>query len=159
MSRHAGSYDNRHLEERPDVLTFTTEKLDQDLEIIGPIRLLLFVRTNQVTCDFFARLCDVYPDGRSMNVTDGLLRLLPEKGTLQSDGSLQITIELWPTAYRFSRGHAFRLQLSSGAFPRFDRNPGTNDPFGLAVHLLPSEQTVYHDLQHPSVLILPVTSP
>jgi putative CocE/NonD family hydrolase len=159
MSRHAGSHDNRHLEERQDVLTFTTEKLAQDLEIIGPIRLLLFVQSNQVTCDFFARLCDVYPDGRSMNVADGLLRLLPEKGTLQSDGSLRITIELWPTAYRFTRGHALRLQLSSGAFPRFDRNPGTNDPFGMAVQLLPSEQTVYHDLQHPSVLILPVTSP
>jgi putative CocE/NonD family hydrolase len=158
MSRHAGSYDNRHLEHRSDVLSFTTNKLDQDLEIIGPLRLLLFVHSSQVTCDFFTRLCDVYPDGRSMNVTDGLLRLLPGGGTPQSDGSLQITIELWPTAYHFAKDHALRLQVSSGAFPRFDRNPGTNDPLGLAVQLLPSEQTVYHDYQHPSVLILPVTN-
>ncbi len=158
MSRQAGSYDNRNLEARPDVLTFTTEKLEQDLEIIGPLRLLLFVRSNQVTCDFFGRVCDVYPDGRSMNVTDGLLRLLPEDSALQSDSSRQITIELWPTAYRFFKGHALRLQVSSGAFPRYDRNPGTNDPFGLAVQLLPSEQTVFHDHRHPSVLILPVTN-
>jgi putative CocE/NonD family hydrolase len=157
MSWQAGSYDNRSLEARPDVLTFTTEKLEQDLEIIGPLRLLLFVRSNQITCDFFGRVCDVFPDGRSMNVTDGLLRLLPEDSPLQSDGSRQIIIELWPTAYRFIKGHALRLQVSSGAFPRFDRNPGTNEPFGLAVQLLPSEQTVFHDEQHPSVLILPVT--
>jgi putative CocE/NonD family hydrolase len=158
MSHQAGSYDNRRLEKRPDVLTFTTGKLDQNLDVIGPLRLLLFVRTDQVTCDFFARLCDVFPDGRSMNVTDGMLRFLPEKGTLQADASRRISIELRPTAYRFSKGHALRLQVSSGAFPRFDRNPGTNDPFGQAVQLRPSEQTVYHDQQHPSVLILPVTS-
>jgi putative CocE/NonD family hydrolase len=158
MSRQAGSCDNRRLEARPDVLTFTTEKLDQDLEIIGPLRLLLFVRSDRVTCDFFARLCDVYPDGRSMNITDGLLRLPPGDAAAQSDGSLRVTIELWPTAYHFSKSHALRLQVSSGAFPRFDRNPGTNDPFGQAVKLLPSEQTIYHDAQHPSVLILPVIS-
>jgi putative CocE/NonD family hydrolase len=158
MSRHAGSYDNRRLESRPDVLTFTTRQLDQDLEIIGPLRLLLYVRSNQVACDFFARLCDVYPDGRSMNVTDGLLRLLPGEGIPQADGCLQVTIELWPTAYCFAKNHALRLQVSSGAFPRYDRNPGTNDPLGLAVQLLPSEQTVYHDPHHPSVLVLPVTN-
>ncbi len=158
MSRQAGSYDNRSLEARPDVLTFTTEKLEQDMEIIGPLRLMLFVRSNQITCDFFGRVCDVFPDGRSMNVTDGLLRLLPADSPLQSDSSRQIIIELWPTAYRFIKGHALRLQVSSGAFPRFDRNPGTNEPFGLAVQLLPSEQTVFHDEQHPSVLILPVVS-
>ena len=158
MSRQAGSYDNRRLEARPDVLTFTTEKLEQDLEVIGPLRLLLFATSNRPTFDIFARLCDVYPDGRSMNVTDGLLRLVPGMALPQPDGVLQITIELSPTAYRFAKGHSFRLQVSSGAFPRFDRNPGTIEPFGLAVQLLASEQTIYHDPQHPSVLILPVTS-
>jgi putative CocE/NonD family hydrolase len=158
MSRQAGSYDNRRLEARPDVLTFTTEKLEQDLEVIGPLRLLLFATSNRLTFDIFARLCDVYPDGRSMNVTDGFLRLFPGMAAPQPDGVLQITIELSPTAYCFARGHSFRLQVSSGAFPRFDRNPGTIEPFGLAVQLQPSEQTIYHDPQHPSVLILPVTS-
>ena len=158
MSRQAGSYDNRRLEARPDVLTFTTEKLEQDLEVIGPLRLLLFATSNRPTFDIFARLCDVYPDGRSMNVTDGFLRLFPGMAAPQPDGVLQITIELSPTAYRFAKGHSFRLQVSSGAFPRFDRNPGTIEPFGLAVQLQPSEQTIYHDPQHPSVLILPVTS-
>jgi putative CocE/NonD family hydrolase len=158
MSRHAGSYDNRQLESRSDVLTFTTQKLDRNLEIIGLPRLLLFVRSDRDSYDFFTRLCDVYPDGRSMNVTDGLLRLLPGEGTPQPDGSLQIIIEMWPTAYRFAEGHALRLQVSSGAFPRFDRNPGTNNPMGLAVQLQPSTQTVYHDQQHPSELILPVTN-
>jgi putative CocE/NonD family hydrolase len=158
MSRQAGSYDNRRLEARSDVLTFTTQKLERDLEVIGPLRLRLYARSNRVTCDFFARLCDVYPDGRSMNVTDGILRLLPGEAASQADGSMPINIELWPTAYCFIKGHSLRLQIASGAFPRFDRNPGTNEPFGAAVRLLPSEQTVYHDRQHPSVLILPVTS-
>jgi putative CocE/NonD family hydrolase len=157
MSRQAGSYDNRRLEARPDVLTFTTEKLERDLEIIGPLRLSLFVSSNQPTFDIFARLCDVYPDGSSMNITDGFLRLLPEMAVPHLDGVLQITIELTPTAYRFARGHNLRLQISSGAFPRFDRNPGTIEPVGLTVQLQPSEQTIYHDPQHPSVLVLPVT--
>ena len=157
MSRQAGSYDNRGLEARPDVLTFTSEKLEQDLVIIGPLRLSLFVSSNRPTFDIFARLCDVYPDGSSMNITDGFLRLLPEMAVPDSDGVLQITIELSPTAYRFARGHNLRLQVSSGAFPRFDRNPGTIEPAGLAVQLQPSEQTIYHDPRHASVLILPVT--
>jgi uncharacterized protein len=158
MSRRAGSYDNRRLEARSDVLIFTTEKLEQDLEIIGPLRLLLFVSSNQATFDIFARLCDVYPDGRSMNVTDGILRLLPGMAAPRLDGVLQITIELSPTAYRFAAGHNLRLQVSSGAFPRYDRNPGTIEPFGLAAQLQPSEQTIYHAPQHPSVLIVPVTN-
>ena len=67
-------------------------------------------------------------------------------------------IDLVASSNAFVPGHRIRVEISSSNFPRFDRNPGTNEPFGLAVQLLPSEQTVYHDLQHPSVLILPVTS-
>ena len=157
MSTHAGSRDNRRLEARPDVLTYTTAVLQNDLEIIGTPRLALYVRSDLPHTDFFGRLCDVHPDGRSMNVCDGLLRLQPGSGTPQPDGSLRIELVLWPTAFCFQRGHAIRLQVSSGAHPRWNRNLGSGEPLTSAQTMLVAHQQVFHDQQHPSVLTLPVT--
>lgn len=158
MSRHAGVRDNRWLEARKDVLTYTSSVLNQDLEVIGAARLNLYAYSSQEYTDFFARLCDVEPNGRSLNVCDGFMRVAPEVGSLQPDGSKRLTIELWPTAYRFRRGHRLRLQLSSGAHPRWTRNTGSGEPLATASRLLPVEQSVFHDHAHPSGLILPVTS-
>jgi hypothetical protein len=93
-----------------------------------------------------------------MNVCDGLLRLHldEEKNQAQKDGSRRIEIELWPTAYTFLVGHRIRLQVSSAAHPRWNRNLGTGEPPADATHLLVATQTLYHDLSHPSTLILPV---
>jgi putative CocE/NonD family hydrolase len=66
------------------------------------------------------------------------------------------TVQLWPTAYRFKRGHRIRVQISSGAFPRYARNPGTGEPHGTATTLLPADQAIYHDPTHPSAVLLPV---
>ena len=97
-ARQGGVRDNRALEARNDVLTFTSSVLDSDLEIMGTPRATLYVQSSLQYTDFFVRLCDVYPDGRSLNVTDGLLRVAPGVGDPQPDGSLRIELPLWPTA-------------------------------------------------------------
>jgi putative CocE/NonD family hydrolase len=153
----AGAQDNRLLEARADVLCYSTAPLTEALEIIGTVRLLLFVRSSLSFTDFFGRLCDVSPSGRSTNICDGLLRLEPGKGEAQPDGSLRIEIEMWPTAYRFRQGHRLRLQVSSGAHPRWSRNLGTGEPLATGTRMAIAEQTIYHDEEHPSALLLPVT--
>jgi putative CocE/NonD family hydrolase len=158
--------DNRELEERSDVLTFTTPPLDRDLDVIGPIRLELFCCSTLPHTDFFGRLCDVQPDGKSLNVCDGLLRVKPapqvehpeHNGRAKNCGDeyLHLEIDLWATAHRFQQGHRLRLIVSSGAHPRWARNTGTAEPIGTATTLHAADQTILHDREHPSALILPV---
>jgi putative CocE/NonD family hydrolase len=154
--RRSGARDNRALEARADVLVFTSEALDTDVEIIGPVTAELFVSSSRDHTDFFARLCDVEPRGRSTNVCDALLRLQPGDPVRDDDGVARITIELWPAAHRFRKGHRIRLQVSSGAHPRFARNPGSGERLATATTLLAADQAVYHDPAHPSAVVLPV---
>lgn len=151
-----GAVDNRALEARADVLSYTTAPFEREHVVIGPVRLELYVRSSLGYTDFFGRVCDVYPDGRSINVCDGIVRLVPTDGAAQPDGSRRIEVDLWATAYRFQPGHALRLLVASGAHPRWARNPGTGEPLATATELLASNQTVYHDAAHPSALVLPV---
>ncbi len=153
---HAGSVDNRLLEARADVLTYTTAPLESDVDVIGRVRAELFVQSSLAHADFFARLCDVHPDGRSMNVCDGLIRIEPGVGEMQPDGTRRIVIDMWATAQRFVRGHRMRLQVSSGAHPRWARNLGTGEPLATATRMRIAEQKIFHDRAHPSILILPV---
>lgn len=157
MNAQAGPQDNRALEAREDVLIYSTSKLAGDLEIIGSARLIAYVHSTRPFTDFFVRLCDVYPDGRSINICDGFYRLSPGSGVPQPDGSTRIEFSLWPTANRFLAGHRIRLQISSGAFPRWNRNLGNGEPIDSATQLFPARQTIYHDGNHPSELLLPVT--
>jgi putative CocE/NonD family hydrolase len=153
-----GAQDNRKLEARPDVLIFTSAPLEREIEIIGPVAAELFVKSSVEHTDFFVRLCDVHPDGKSMNVCDGLLRLFPGRPVPDTEGCRRVHIDLWPTAYRFQRGHRIRVQVSSGAFPRFARNLGTGEPLATGTSMQAAEQTVYHDPAHPSAVILPVAN-
>lgn len=152
----SGPRDNRRLERRPDVLTFTSEPLSEDLEVIGPVRVELFVSSSLEHTDFFARLCDVYPRGRSVNITDGLLRLRSGEPARAPDGTMRIEIELWPTACRFQRRHRVRLQVSSGAHPHYVRNLGTGGSLATGTVMKSADQSVYHDAAHPSALLLPI---
>lgn len=152
----AGPVDNRELEARDDVLTYTTPPLDRDIDVIGPVRLELYVESSREHTDFFGRLCDVRPGGRSINVCDGILRLDPDTGEQLPDGSRRIVIDMWATAQRFKRGHRIRLQVSSGAHPRYNRNLGTGEPIATGVRMVPAEQVVYHDAGRPAALVLPV---
>ena len=150
--------DNRRLEARPDVLTYTSAPLDRDLDVAGEVTADLFVRSSLAHTDVFARLCDVDPSGRSRNVCDALLRLAPGAPEAEPDGTVRARIELWPTAHRFRAGHRVRLQVSSGAHPRYARNPGAGEPLATATTLLTAEQAIWHDPDHPSAVVLPVAA-
>ncbi len=151
----AGAKDNRALEQRRDVLVYTSAPLDRDLEVIGPVAAEIYVRSSLEHTDFFARICDVAPDGKSTNITDGIQRLTPGSRTPAADGSSCVRIELWPTANCFLRGHRVRVLIASGAHPRFARNTGSGEPLATATTLRVADQTIYHDPTHPSHLILP----
>jgi putative CocE/NonD family hydrolase len=156
MNVHAGIKDNRALEARQDVLVYSSEVLDSDLEVIGSPHAILYVDSSLEYTDFFARLCDVLPDGASLNVCDGMRRIRPGIGERQPDGSLRIEIELLPTAYRFLSGNRLRLQISSGAHPRWSRNLGSGESVSAGVEMQLAHQCVYHDAAHISTLTLPV---
>jgi uncharacterized protein len=150
VPRGAGRANNTRLEARPDVLTYTTTPLDHDVEVIGEVSAEIWFRSSLPYADVFVRLCDVDPSGRSWNVCDGLTSLT---------GANEITcamVRLWPTAYRFKHGHRIRVQVSSGAFPRYARNPGTGEPHPAGTRLLAADQQVYHDPARPSAIILPL---
>lgn len=148
----AGRVDNTALERRDDVLTFTTDVLDADIEIVGAVTAELFLSSSVEHLDVFVRLCDVDAGGVSFNVCDALRRLQP--GDL--DGA--VIVDLWPTAYRFAAGHRIRVQVSGGAHPLYARNTCSGEPLGSATTLVAADNAVHHDRAHPSAVILSVTS-
>jgi len=153
--------DNRTIEARPDVLTFTGLPLPADLDLVGPVRARVYVRPELEHADVFVRLCDVDPGGVSRNVVDGIRRLDPRRVpapdvSVGGDRVLAVDLELFPTAYRMRSGHRLRLQVSGGAFPRFARNLGTAEPFGTATAGRAGTVEVFHDADRPSQLLLSV---
>ncbi|WP_409496667.1 CocE/NonD family hydrolase [Amycolatopsis sp. cmx-11-12] len=153
-----GCKDNRRLEARPDVLTYTTGSLAEDLTVIGDVTAELYVRSSLEHTDFFVRLCDVAPSGRSSNLCDGIVRLTPKSVEKRGDGSLRVRVRLFPTANTFLRGHRIRLQVSSGAHPLYARNTGSGEPLGKATTLVAADQEVFHDPARASRIELPVVS-
>ncbi len=151
-----GKRDNRILEARNDVITFSSDPLSTPLEIIGPVTATLYVRSSNEYTDFFARLCDVHSSGQSFNVCDGLFRITPGKSRCNRGDCQEVEIDMWATAWRFLPGHRLRLIVSSGAHPRWNRNPGTGDATIIASRLIPAQQTVFHDRNHFSQISLPI---
>jgi putative CocE/NonD family hydrolase len=151
--------DNRPLEARDDVLTFTTQPLERDLEAIGPVRADVHVRTSSPFADVFVRICDVHPDGRSLNVCDALIRLTDEAPPLEPDSSRRVAFSLWPTAHRFREGHRIRVLVAGGAHPRYARNTGTGEPPQSATRLVAVEHELLHDADHPSAVELSLLGP
>jgi len=153
--------DNRAVEARPDVLTYTTDPLPARLDLMGPVSALIFVRTGRRHADLFVRVCDVDPKGVSRNIVDGIRRLGPQTVPADDvqvgdDQVLAVEVELYPTGYRVEAGHRIRVQVSGGAFPRFARNFGTGEPFGTATRAVRCRFEIYHDSRHPACLVLPV---
>ncbi len=156
-----GPMDQRPVERRNDVLVYTTRPLREDTDVIGPVRALLYVATSARDTDFTAKLVDVAPGGYARNLTDGILRLryrnsleLPEPA---KEGEIyRITVDAGVTGNTFLKGHRIRLEISSSNFPRFDRNPNTGTLVATETRLLKAAQTVYHDREHPSRLVLMV---
>jgi putative CocE/NonD family hydrolase len=156
LARSGGPRDNRALEGRSDVLVFTSSVLVRDLEVVGPIAAELHVRSSLEHTDYFVRLCDVEPSGKSLNVCDGLVRVTPASLRPGADGIASIHVPLWPAAHVFRRGHRLRVLVSSGAHPRFARNLGGGEPLATAVTMHSADQEVWHDPAHPSAIVLPV---
>jgi hypothetical protein len=147
----AGRADNAPLEARDDVVTFTSDVLTSDVEVVGPISAEVYLSSSVEHLDVFVRLCDVDEHGVSTNVCDGLRRL--DGADLQP-----VTVELWPTAYRFAAGHRLRIQVSGGAHPLYARNTCSGEPLGTATTLVQAHNAVHHDSAHPSAVILPITT-
>lgn len=153
-----GSVDVSEVQRRPDVLVYTTDVLQEDLDVAGPLRVILYASSSAVDTDFVARLSDVFPDGRAIQLQSGLLRARyrdrdDEPSLLQPGRVYRFEIDLWATANRFKAGHRVRLDISSADFPRFDRNTNLGGADGPPQN---ATQTIYHDAGRPSHLVLPV---
>jgi len=149
------------VEERPDVLVYTSAPLERDLEATGPVRAVLWVSTAAPDTDFTAKLVDVWPDGRAVNLCDGILRLRYRRSLARAERArpgevYRVVIEAGVTGNVFRKGHRIRLDVSSSNFPRFDRNPNTRRAVADERALRTARQTVYHDAARPSHLLLTV---
>ena len=156
-----GAFDQRPVEERADVLVYTTPVLEHDVEVTGPISVTLYAATSAVDTDFTAKLVDVHPDGYARNLTDSIIRgryrETREKATLLTPGEVyEYTIDLLATSNVFKAGHRIRIEIASSNFPRFDRNPQTGEPSGEASSLEPALQHVFHDETRASHIVLPI---
>jgi putative CocE/NonD family hydrolase len=156
-----GPMDQRPVERRGDVLVYTTKALTQDVEAIGPVKVVLFVASTARDTDFTAKLVDVFPDGYARNLTDGILRLRYrdslEAPQLAREGVVyRVTVDAGVTSNVFLKGHRIRVEISSSNFPRFDRNPNTGGTVADETRLLKATQMVYHDRERPSCLMLMV---
>ncbi|MFN0089661.1 MAG: CocE/NonD family hydrolase [Acidimicrobiales bacterium] len=156
-----GVQDQRPVEERNDVLVYTSEPLTQPLEVTGPVTVHLWAASSAVDTDFTAKLVDVRPDGYAQNLLDGIVRARyrrsGEKPELMTPGTpYEFTIDLWATSNVFLPGHRIRLEISSSCFPRFDRNLNTGEAFGEGSVGVAAQQRVLHDGAHASHVLLPV---
>ena len=156
-----GPRDQRSVENRDDVLIYSTGPLPHDIEVTGPVTADLFVKSSAVDTDFTAKLVDVAPDGFAQDLTEGILRMRyhasPERSALINPGQIyEISIDLWATSNVFLRGHSLRLEISSSNFPRFDRNLNTGEEIKFARNSILATNAILHDAQHPSALVLPV---
>lgn len=156
-----GPRDQRSVEERDDVLVYSTPPLDRDLEVTGPVHLEFFASSSAVDTDFTAKLVDVLPDGTSINLTEGILRARyrdsQATSTLLTPGQVvPLSIDLWATSNVFRAGHRLRLEVSSSNFPRFDRNLNTGELAASSTKWVTATNSIFHDRAHPSALTLPI---
>lgn len=159
-----GPVDQRPNEKRQDVLIYTSAPLTTDMEVVGPVDVKLYAASSATDTDFTVKLIDVYPDGRALNVTEGIVRArfrnsIWESPSLITPGRIyEYKIELLPVAVVFAKGHRVRIHLSSSSWPLWDRNQNTGRSIGMDTEMQTARQTIYHDGGHPSHIILPVIS-
>ncbi|PYM59295.1 MAG: X-Pro dipeptidyl-peptidase [Candidatus Rokuibacteriota bacterium] len=158
-----GPRDQQPAEWRPDVVVYTGAPLEADLEVTGPIKVVLWAASSAPDTDFTAKLVDVHPSGFAVNVAQGIIRARYresfERPSLLEPGRVyRYEIDCWSSSNCFGVGHRIRVEISSSNFPQFDRNPNTGHAFGMDADLEPATQTVYHDARHPSHILLPVVA-
>jgi hypothetical protein len=157
----SGPQDQRPIEGRRDVLIYTSDVLQEEVEATGPVKVVLYASSDAVDTDFVAKLVDVNPDGSSYNMAEGALRAryresLTKPSLLTPGQVYRMEIDLVGTSVAFRKGHRIRVHVTSSHFPQFDRNPNTGAAFGTTDKVRVAEQTVYHDAEHPSHILLPV---
>ena len=157
-----GVFDQREVEERPDVLCYTTPPLERDLEVTGPLTVTLYAASSAPDTDWTAKLVDVHPDGYARNLQEGIIRASYRLGAAVAPSPIrpgevvEYTIDLWATSNVFQAGHRVRVEIASSNFPHWDRNPNTGEPAATATHLETARQRVFHDAARPSHIVLPV---
>lgn len=153
----SGTVPQNDIEERSDMLVYSTPPLTEDVEVTGPLSAVLYVATSSQSADFTAKLVDVHADGVAFNVSDGIIRRsYRSEATPAAAEPTEITITLWPTSMVFRRGHRIRLEVAGSNFPRFDRNPNTGEPSATARTAASATQAVHHGRQAPSRIMLPL---
>ena len=156
-----GPMDQRPVEQRSDVLVYTSAAMKRDLEVTGPVRVVLYASTSAPDTDFTAKLVDVFPSGEARNLTDGILRVRYRHGLEQTEAArpgeiYALTIDAGVTSNVFLKGHRLRIEISSSNFPRFDRNPNTGRAFADETALRAAHQSVFHGALYPSHVLLPL---
>jgi hypothetical protein len=156
----AGPYDQTTVENRADVLLFTSETLTDPYEATGPIKARLYVSSDCPDTDFTVKLTDVYPDGKSMLICDGILRMRNRNGFdhwdfMQPGQIYEVEVDLWSTSYIWNTGHKIRVAISSSNYPRFLANPNTEDGIYQNTGYNIAENTLYLESSYPSCVILP----
>ena len=157
----SGARDQRPIEHRSDVLVYTSEFLEAPLEVVGPLKLILYASSSAVDTDFVAKLIDVYPDGRSINVAEGILRTrhregLTEQGLMDPGTVYRMQLDMIGTANLFKRGHRIRVHVTSSHFPQFARNLNNGEPYGTSTEMVVAKQTIHHSNSQASHIVLPV---
>ena len=160
----SGPKDQRNIENRKDILVFTSDKLAEDIEVTGPIAATLYFKTDRKDTDIVVRLCDVYPDGRSILISEGGCRLgvmcyqTEEKQSDQAEKVHEAKIDLWATSMVFAKGHAIRLSVSSSSYPRFEKNMNIGLLGGNTGKYVEACNSIYMGDKYPSRLLLPIVS-
>jgi putative CocE/NonD family hydrolase len=153
--------DHNRLEDRKDILVYSTPPLEKDTEVTGPLEIILYAASSAVNTDFTGKLLDVYPDGKAIYIRDGIIRASFRNGSknvsnIQPGKVYEYHIDLWATSNVFKKGHRIRVEISSGNFPRFDRNLNTGGNLATETKWLKAEQTIYHTKEYPSCIVLPL---
>jgi len=156
-----GPCDQRPVEKRQDVLVYTSEPMQDALEITGPLSVKLFAASSATDTDFAAKLVDVWANGYAQNVQDGIIRARYRNSkttpALVTPGDVnEYTIDLWATSHVLKPGHRLRVEISSSNFPHYDRNPNTGGPLFKEENFKRATQTILHDAVHPSHIVLPI---
>jgi putative CocE/NonD family hydrolase len=160
-ARPFGSVDQGPIEDRQDVLVYSTPPLERDVDVIGPVEARLWAASSGRDTDWFVKLVDVAPDGRVDRLVEGMIRAryrdsASDPTPLEPDRVYEYRIDVGPVGARFRAGHRIRVEIASASFPQFDRNMNTGAPFGVETSGVAATQRVLHDAEHPSHVVLPI---
>jgi putative CocE/NonD family hydrolase len=157
----AGSFDNRQIEARDDVLVYTTPVFEADVDVTGKIEIVLYVSSDVVDTDFTVKLLDVYPDGRAMNIDETIQRVRYREGydkqvMMQENTIYELRVSPITTSNVFLSGHRLRIEVSSSNFPRFQRNLNTGGDNFTESETVIARNRVHHSTTHASRIVIPV---